>query len=152
MREDNPGLRVIAVQALRYTLPEDSEAFDDVLKGSLVDMLKTTLEDPDLEIRRHALSTFNSASHNKPELILGHCHQLVPFVMKETKIRPELVREVQMGPFKHIIDDGLEVRKVCRILPCTVDCLADTSLLGGVRDTLRAHADCLFAHQHHRSV
>jgi hypothetical protein len=118
MKEENPGLRVIAVQALRYTLPEDSEAFDDILKGSLVDMLKTTLEDPDLEIRRHALSTFNSASHNKPELILGHCNQLIPYVMKETKIRPELVREVQMGPFKHIIDDGLEVRKVCCSAMC----------------------------------
>lgn len=112
MREENPGLRVIAVQALRYTLPEDSEVFDDILKGSLVDMLKTTLQDPDLEIRRHALSTFNSASHNKPELVLGHCNQLIPYVMRETNIRPELVREVQMGPFKHIIDDGLEVRKV----------------------------------------
>ena len=72
------------------------------------------LEDPEMEIRRHAMSTFNSASHNKPELILGHLNQLLPFVMIETVIKPELVREVQMGPFKHIIDDGLEVRKVRR--------------------------------------
>ena len=72
------------------------------------------LEDPEMEIRRHAMSTFNSASHNKPELILGHLNQLLPFVMSETVIKPELVREVQMGPFKHIIDDGLEVRKVSR--------------------------------------
>ena len=77
-------------------------------------MLRTMLEDPEMEIRRHAMSTFNSASHNKPELILGHLNQLLPFVMIETVIKPELVREVQMGPFKHIIDDGLEVRKVRR--------------------------------------
>jgi cullin-associated NEDD8-dissociated protein 1 len=31
--------------------------------------------------------------------------------MKETVMKPELVREVQMGPFKHKIDDGLEIRK-----------------------------------------
>lgn len=105
-------LRAIAVQALRYTLPDENEAFDAVLKGYLVDMLKTMLEDPELEIRRHAMSTLNSASHNKPELILGHLNQLLPFVMHETVVKPELVREVQMGPFKHIIDDGLEVRKV----------------------------------------
>ena len=31
----------------------------------------------------------------------------------ETKVRSELIREVMMGPFKHKIDDGLEIRKVC---------------------------------------
>ena len=116
MKDKEASRRVIAVQALRYTLPEDSEVFDDILKGTLIDMLKTSLKDEDLEIRRHALSTFNSASHNKPELILGHCNELIPYVIKETRINPKLVREVQMGPFKHIIDDGLEVRKVCWIL------------------------------------
>jgi cullin-associated NEDD8-dissociated protein 1 len=102
------------VQALRYTLPDENEAFDSVLKGYLIDMLKTMLEDPDREIRRHAMSTLNSASHNRPELILGHLNYLMPYVMAEAVIKPELVREVQMGPFKHIIDDGLEVRKVQR--------------------------------------
>jgi len=64
-----------------------------------------------MEIRRHAMSTLNSASHNKPELIMGHFNELLPYVMKETVIKPELIREVTMGPFKHKIDDGLEVRK-----------------------------------------
>ncbi|KAK0727873.1 armadillo-type protein [Lasiosphaeria miniovina] len=111
LRNKSLVLRAIAVQALRYTLPDENEAFDAVLKGILVDMLKTILEDPEMEIRRHAMSTLNSASHNKPELILGHLSQLMPYVMNETVIKPELIHEVQMGPFKHIIDDGLEVRK-----------------------------------------
>jgi cullin-associated NEDD8-dissociated protein 1 len=113
-RDKSSVLRAIAVQALRYTLPDDNEAFDAVLRNSLVDMLKTSLGDPEMEIRRHAMSTLTSAAHNKPELILSHLNQLMPFVMNETTIKPELIREVQMGPFKHIIDDGLEVRKVCR--------------------------------------
>ncbi|KAK0619764.1 armadillo-type protein [Immersiella caudata] len=111
LKNKSSVLRTIAVQALRYTLPDENEAFDTVLKIHLVDMLRTMLEDPEMEIRRHAMSTFNSASHNKPELILGHLNQLLPFVMNETVVKPELVREVQMGPFKHIIDDGLDVRK-----------------------------------------
>jgi len=114
LKNESPILRAIAVQALRYTLPDENEAFDAVLKGSLVDMLKTMLGDPEMEIRRHAMSTFNSAAHNKPEMIMGHIKQLAPYVLGETVIKPELIREVQMGPFKHIIDDGLEVRKVCR--------------------------------------
>jgi cullin-associated NEDD8-dissociated protein 1 len=111
-RNKSVVLRAIAVQALRYTLPDDNESFDAFLRNSLVDMLKTSLGDPEMEIRRHAMSTLTSAAHNKPELILTHLNQLMPFVMNETVIKPELIREVQMGPFKHIIDDGLEVRKV----------------------------------------
>ncbi|KAK3685109.1 armadillo-type protein [Podospora appendiculata] len=111
LKDESPVLRAIAVQALRYTLPDENELFDIILKNYLVDMLKTMLEDPEMEIRRHAMSTFNSAAHNKPEIILGHLNLLMPYVMNETVIKPELIREVQMGPFKHIIDDGLEVRK-----------------------------------------
>jgi cullin-associated NEDD8-dissociated protein 1 len=91
-----PTLRAIGVQALRYTLPDENEAFDAILKNYLVDMLRTMLEDPEMEIRRHAMSTFNSASHNKPELILGHLNQLLPFVMSETVIKPELVRRAKI--------------------------------------------------------
>lgn len=74
-------------------------------------MLLTVLQDADMEIRRLAMTTLNSAAHNKPDLILPHLGQLVPFVMTESVIKPELIREVQMGPFKHKVDDGLEVRK-----------------------------------------
>lgn len=74
-------------------------------------MLTTMLNDPSLEDRRLALTTFTSAAHNKPDLIHPHFSTLIPVAIKETIIRPELVREVQMGPFKHKVDDGLELRK-----------------------------------------
>lgn len=114
LNDPSPLLRAIAIQALRYTLADENEVFDSMLKSHLVDMLKTMLEDPEMENRRHAMSTLNSAAHNKADVILGHLNQLMPYVMKETVIKPELIREVQMGPFKHIIDDGLELRKVSR--------------------------------------
>ena len=141
------------MQALRYTLPDDNEAFDAFLKNFLVEMLKTSLGDAEMEIRRHAMSTLTSAAHNKPELILAHLNQLMPFVMNETVIKPELIREVQMGPFKHIIDDGLEVRKVFgRWRPLLSDALLTTWNLGRVRDSLRPHGDGLLPRQHHRPL
>jgi len=107
----------MVIQAIRYTLPDSDETFDAVLKVTLIEMLIVMLNDTDLENRRLALTTLNSASHNKPDLIVPKLPQLLPFVMKESVIRPELIREVMMGPFKHKVDDGLEVRKVCLEVP-----------------------------------
>lgn len=106
----------MAVQALRYTLPESDDVFDGVLRGVLVDMLYTMLQDEDMEIRRLSMTALNSAAHNKPDLILPHIGNLMPFVLRESVIKPDLIREVMMGPFKHKVDDGLEVRKVS--YPC----------------------------------
>jgi cullin-associated NEDD8-dissociated protein 1 len=79
-------------------------------------MLTVMLGDRVLENRRLALTTLNSAAHNKPELILNNLSQLLPHVMKESTVNPDLIREVMMGPFKHKVDDGLEVRKASNIL------------------------------------
>ena len=112
------------IQAIRYTLPDSDEAFDIVMKNTLIDMLTTMLRDTELENRRLALTTLNSAAHNKPDLIIPNLGVLMPLVMSESEIKPELIREVMMGPFKHKVDDGLEVRKVRRLtcsqllLPC----------------------------------
>jgi len=103
----------MAIQAIRYTLPDDNENYDAVLKTTLVDLLMTMMSDPELENRRLALTTLNSAAHNKPDLIIPNLGQLLPLVMQESVIKPELIREVMMGPFKHKVDDGLEARKVC---------------------------------------
>lgn len=35
----------------------------------------------------------------------------LPSLYAETVVKKELVREVEMGPFKHTVDDGLDLRK-----------------------------------------
>ena len=102
----------MVIQAIRFTLADTDETFDEILKPILIEMLTTMLNDPVLENRRLALTTLNSATHNKPTIILPHLSQLYPLVIKQSIINPDLVREVQMGPFRHKVDDGLEVRKV----------------------------------------
>ena len=117
LKAESVSSRGMAVQALRYTLPESDEAFDGMLRGVLVDMLYAMLQDGDMEIRRLAMTALNSAAHNKPDLILPHIGNLMPFVLQESVVKPELIREVMMGPFKHKVDDGLEVRKVGFLFP-----------------------------------
>lgn len=102
--------RAVVIRAVRYTFTAASDGFDDQLRPFVVDFL-SLMEDQDLEIRRLALSTLYSAAHNKPHLIQDHLTRLLPLLYQETVILPELVHTVQMGPFKHIVDDGLELRK-----------------------------------------
>ena len=102
----------MVIQAFRFTFADGDDSFDTVLRPILTKMLSTMLQDTNLDNRRLALSTLNSATRNKPDFVLPDLPQLIPLVMDDSKIKPALIREVQMGPFKHKVDDGLEVRKV----------------------------------------
>jgi len=62
-------------------------------------------------VRQLALSVLNAAARTKPHLLRDHLHTLLPVLYRETIIRPELVRTVQMGPWQHKVDHGLEARK-----------------------------------------
>ena len=63
-------------------------------------------------MRRAAVSFANSCAHNNPEKLVAKLKGIpLNALYKETQIKQELIREVQMGPFKHKIDDGLENRK-----------------------------------------
>ena len=75
------------------------------------------LSDQELGNHRLALTTVNSAIHNKTSLVLPCIGQLLPTIFADAHIKPQYIREVQMGPFKHKVDDGLEMRKVRIFLP-----------------------------------
>jgi cullin-associated NEDD8-dissociated protein 1 len=100
----------VVISAFRYTLADSTDAYNDVLRPLMVPLLTNMLSDSDLG--NHRLTTLNSAIHNKMDLLLPHLDELLPAVLGDTKIKPELIREVQMGPFKHKVDDGLDLRKV----------------------------------------
>ncbi|THY87864.1 TIP120-domain-containing protein [Aureobasidium pullulans] len=111
LSDPKPTVRGMVISALRYTFSDTDPSYDVYLQPSIVPMLTTMLNEEDLNNRRLALTTFNSAAHNKPDLILPHLDTLLPLALKETIINTDLIREVSMGPFKHKVDDGLELRK-----------------------------------------
>lgn len=108
----DPALRGVVISAFRYTLADSSDAYHDVLRPLMVPLLGSMLSDRNLGNHRLALTTLNSAIHNKMDLLLAHLDQLLPAVFGDAHLKPELIREVQMGPFKHKVDDGLDLRKV----------------------------------------
>ncbi|KAG5298931.1 Cullin binding protein CanA [Histoplasma capsulatum G186AR] len=111
LSNENPAIRGTVISAFRYTLADSSDSYNDVLRPLIVPVLITMLNDTDLSNHRLALTTVNSAIHNKTNLIVPHLNKILPAVINDTRVNPALVREVQMGPFRHKVDDGLEVRK-----------------------------------------
>ena len=63
-------------------------------------------------MRRAAVQTLSTAAHVKPGLLGGQLSGLLPALYAQTVVDPSLIRTVDLGPFKHKIDDGLELRKV----------------------------------------
>uniref|UniRef100_A0A8C4N8T2 Cullin-associated and neddylation-dissociated 1 n=1 Tax=Eptatretus burgeri TaxID=7764 RepID=A0A8C4N8T2_EPTBU len=141
----SPHARSTVVTAVKFTISDQPQAVDSLLKSCIGDFLET-LEDPDLNVRRVSLVTFNSAAHNKPSLIRDLLNLVLPHLYNETKVRKELIREVEMGPFKHTVDDGLDIRKAAfecmyTLLDTCLDRLDIFEFLNHVEDGLKDHYD-----------
>jgi cullin-associated NEDD8-dissociated protein 1 len=100
LHSESPLMRTAVVSAVKFTISDQQQPIDALLRQSIGQFL-FALQDPEPSVRRVALVAFNSAVHNKPSLVRDLLHELLPQLYSETKIKKELIREVEMGPFKH---------------------------------------------------
>ncbi|XP_057661547.1 cullin-associated NEDD8-dissociated protein 1 isoform X2 [Diorhabda carinulata] len=110
LNSPSPLTRTTVVTAVKFTISDQATSIDPLLRLCIGEFLNT-LQDPDLNVRRVALVAFNTAAHNKPSLIRDLLDTTLPQLYGETIIKRDLIREVEMGPFKHTVDDGLDIRK-----------------------------------------
>ncbi|GMT08797.1 hypothetical protein PFISCL1PPCAC_94 [Pristionchus fissidentatus] len=104
------NMRAAVVTSVKFMITDEKKPIDDVLDTMMSSFLSAA-RDANLDVRRVALVVLNSAAHNKPDLIRNRLGEVMPVVYQETNVRQELIREVEMGPFKHSVDDGLDLRK-----------------------------------------
>ncbi|KAG6452371.1 hypothetical protein O3G_MSEX007598 [Manduca sexta] len=145
LKSPEPLTRTTAVTAVKFTISDQPQAIDPLLRGCMAELL-VPLRDPALGVRRVALVAFNSAAHNKPSLVRDLLPHVLPTIYAETKVKKELIREVEMGPFKHSVDDGLDLRKAAfecmyTLLGTCLDRLDVFEFLRHVEDGLRDHYD-----------
>lgn len=112
------SLRGLLLSAFRVTVTSDSAAahatnVTEGIKPMLQEVLRLIPREDNLENRRMAITIINAAAHSRMDDLLrpmlGDC---IAVLLQETKVRTELIREVIMGPFRHKVDDGLDIRKV----------------------------------------
>lgn len=100
--------RATIVTAVRFTIVDKPADIDSSLAPRMETFL--LLQDQDRRVRRAAVQTLNTAAHNKPSLVIAQLPALLPHLYHLTEVREDLIRTVDLGPFKHKIDDGLEIR------------------------------------------
>jgi cullin-associated NEDD8-dissociated protein 1 len=111
-RTKNPSSKVRAavVTALKYTIFEKSLPIDKVLKEHITAFLDL-ITDKEIEVRKAILISLNYIAHHKAKIVSKVLPKYLGFLYGETKIKPELIVEIVLGPFKHKQDNGLELRQ-----------------------------------------
>lgn len=117
------NVRCCVVAAVKYAVVDKPHAIDEALSGSCLMGFLMMMADPDRHVRKAAVVSLSALARHKPRLVLPHLAQLLPLLYQQTAIREDMIRTVDLGPFKHKIDDGLELRKAA--FEC-LDLLLDT--------------------------
>ena len=107
----------------------------------LTDDLYMLNQSSDVEVKKNALEALTAIIHSNWDLLKGELRQsiseILNFALTETRIRKELIEEVDLGPFKHKVDNGLSMRKAAfQLLETLQDRASDRIDLALVVDTI----------------
>jgi len=111
-------VRAAAVSAIRFAATKQCPASTvSPLKDSLLACLNA---DEELQVRKSALHSVNVVCRSSTcsEILRPHTDLIFERIKEDSKQKPELIREVDLGPFKHKVDDGLPLRKIAYLV-CT---------------------------------
>lgn len=79
--------------------------------GLFVENLIRMIGDADITVRRFALESLTAITHTQPPCVKDDAAKMQNAAIAMTRIDPSLIKEVDLGPFKHKIDDGIPIRK-----------------------------------------
>eukprot|EP01066_Platyproteum_vivax_P009683 Platyproteum_vivax@DN4277_c0_g1_i1.p1 len=104
----NAFTRATAAAAIRYACSKHCPLSGlESLKPGFLHLFN----DDNIGVRRQAYLSVQVAAMSAPDWLREESDDIVEQVCKDTVVIKELVREVDLGPFKHKVDDGLPCRK-----------------------------------------
>jgi len=111
-------MRAAAVAAVRFAATQHCQA-SAVLP--LKEAVLACLGDEELQVRKASLHSVNVVCASPMSEILRDSTDLIlERIREDSKQKPELIREVDLGPFKHKVDDGLPLRKFAYTVSCSL--------------------------------
>ncbi|PXF49481.1 Cullin-associated NEDD8-dissociated protein 1 [Gracilariopsis chorda] len=110
----SPSRDVRAVVAAAIKFAVTSSASNNLLFGHLrsnMDAFIVLIGDSEVIVAKNALQAINAIAKSRPQLLAPHLETILPLVYSRTVKDKDLVRVVDLGPFKHEEDYGLDIRK-----------------------------------------
>jgi len=100
--------RATMATAIKYGLNKSNQF---KIPESTVKAFLKSLSDSDLLVKRQTFLSINTILRVNHRLIVSELETILPNIFKATVTNQDLIREVDLGPFKHRVDDGLPLRK-----------------------------------------
>jgi cullin-associated NEDD8-dissociated protein 1 len=108
LKSPNAQVRATVVKSFKYAASKETDSMD--LELSVEPLIKL-VQDTDLQVKKNALESLTAIIHSQPQVVRGDVDKLQRVAFAETQIKPELITEVDLGPFKHKVDEGIPIRK-----------------------------------------
>lgn len=115
---------IVILKQLMHKLEDNNKLLELLLIANL-----KFLPLSNIEIKQALIGTLLTSLHNKPDLLLPILPtRVLPLIYDELSAKDEFKKVIPMGPYKYVIDEGLEIRKLCYEFLYTI-ILTDDSLL-----------------------
>jgi len=108
--DESPLTRACVVAAIKSTVIDKPLPVDRILSDHIRGFLDG-LNDKEIQVRKSVMLSLNYCAHHKPAVVRDVLASYLPLIYDQSKIKPELIRVVELGPFKHTEDGGLETRQ-----------------------------------------
>lgn len=113
----NQVVRSTIARCFKYAASKDTDT--TALSALLPDIIQLT-GDAEHQIRQYTLESLISIAHHLPDLLRHEAETLFKVILGEVEVKKELIKEVDLGPFKHKIDEGRPIRKAALVLLDTI--------------------------------
>ncbi|KAI0567191.1 TATA-binding protein interacting (TIP20) [Gracilaria domingensis] len=111
-KSPSSDIRAVVAAAIKFAVTSNSA--NDSLFANLrsnMDAFIALLGDSEVIVAKNALQAINAVAKSRPQLLASHLETILPLVYARTVKDKDLVRIVDLGPFKHEEDYGLDLRK-----------------------------------------
>jgi cullin-associated NEDD8-dissociated protein 1 len=110
MQADNAFVRQTVAGSFKYGASKQTDSL--MLEMALNDLCRL-VSDPDIQVQTLSLRALASITSHHPAVTRRKFQEgpgLLNEVIRHTVVRPDLVSEVDLGPFKHKVDNGIPIR------------------------------------------
>lgn len=140
IKKGNSEVNSTIAKALKYSVSPETDAM--FLEEYIPTFIETLTNDEVPVVRQYALESLIQVAHNMPSLIRHEVPSLQKKLFHETEFKKELIKEVDLGPFKHKTDIGKPIRKAgLQLLETLIEKCGDKIDVPTVSDITRRGLD-----------